>query len=404
MEDLITHSAICFPQFLEELLDGISLNYFEPTNVRILRSVLDLIHQERLVNLNTLELLLGKDFMDSPEFLKVLKADIVPDYLRLKNDLKQFLRLKKQTELSVKLAMASRSGSVFDQDFLDRYIDLDYEVKLRTLDEWISVFESSPDIPKLSTGIDFLDQHLDGGFELGQLVLVGGDPEAGKTLLTIQMAEFMLRNVKACFFCFEFSVLKYVRGLIQRGYQFLPRHYFIEDDFLGFDEFLYTIKLLITKKGVKVFVIDSQQMIKHRRLGANAEESESEKFSFLQTLAKRYGVLIFLIVQSSKVGKSSPFGSAKGGYLAHVYLQLTRPKFNECQWANASQRFFIRKLVILKNKQTGKAGFQYFMVDVNVYRLVACRSDQVPVMRRYELDPSAFEDATSEVDHDQELF
>ncbi|WP_369094649.1 hypothetical protein [Helicobacter bizzozeronii] len=39
--------------------------------------------------------------------------------------------------------------------------------------------------------MDFLDKTLEGGFELRQLVLIGGDPEAGKTMLGVQILRHM---------------------------------------------------------------------------------------------------------------------------------------------------------------------------------------------------------------------
>ncbi|WP_163534188.1 helicase DnaB [Helicobacter suis] len=391
MEFSITHSAICFPQFLEEFLDGIGLSYFEPVNAQVLGAVLKLYNQSGIVNLDTLKLWLGEDFMASAEVLRILEAQIVPDYLSLKEDFKRFIMLKRQSWLSVQLAKASRAGEIFNMEVLAPFVsELQTSIKLKTLEDYLLMLDQKPPIPKLATGLEFLDSHLDGGLELGQLVLVGGDPESGKTLLSIQIAEFMLHSVKGCFFCYEFAILKYVKGLKARGIKFLPRHYYLEEDYSGFEEFIYQIKLLI-KCGVKVFVIDSQQMIKHRLRGFNEESAESEKFSVLQTMAKRYEVLIILIVQNSKSDKSSPSGSIKGAYLAHVYLQLTRPKKYECKWATEQQRFFIRKLSIHKNKQTGRAGICFFAVDTNKYRIMPCMAEDSPI-NQLELPPSAFGD------------
>ncbi|WP_163556260.1 hypothetical protein [Helicobacter suis] len=81
MENSITNSAFSFPQFLEEFLDGLKLEYFDPANAQFLQAVLKLYNEGKVVNLDTLKLWLGEDFMTSPEVLKILEAQIVPDYL-----------------------------------------------------------------------------------------------------------------------------------------------------------------------------------------------------------------------------------------------------------------------------------------------------------------------------------
>ncbi|WP_163499769.1 DnaB-like helicase C-terminal domain-containing protein [Helicobacter suis] len=388
MENSITNSAFSFPQFLEEFLDGLKLEYFEPANAQLLQAVLKLYNEGKVINLDTLKLWLGEDFMTSPEVLKILESQIIPDYLNLKEDFKHYLFIKKQSWLSLQLARASRNGEIFNMELLNPYIQLEQNVKCLTLEDWLILYEQRPEIPKFSTGLEFLDTHLDGGFELGQLVLVGGDPEAGKTLLSVQIAEHMARFTKAAFYCYEFSVFKYIEVLKKRKVAFSLRDFFLDDEYPGFEEFIYHVKLLI-KRGVKLFVIDSQQMIKHRLRGFSDEQAESEKFNVLQTMAKKYMILIILIVQNAKSesGKSSPspFGSIKGAFLAHVYLQLTRPKSHECKWADIKQRYYIRKLTISKNKQTGRAGFIYFAVDTNKYRLIPCRSEQLPTNDQFSL-------------------
>ena len=55
-----------------------------------------------------------------------------------------------------------------------------------------------------ATGMDLLDDILGGGFTPGELVLIGGPPGVGKTILALQMARNMARNGEhPLFACYE---------------------------------------------------------------------------------------------------------------------------------------------------------------------------------------------------------
>lgn len=60
------------------------------------------------------------------------------------------------------------------------------------------------ELERISTGFDPLDQVLGGGFHAGDLMLLGGSPGAGKTIMSLQAARNLARNgVKAVYVCYE---------------------------------------------------------------------------------------------------------------------------------------------------------------------------------------------------------
>jgi len=76
------------------------------------------------------------------------------------------------------------------------------DVTISSVDDFTSyaflkekIKKESP-VPKIKTGLSFLDVKLKGGIEFGQFIGVMGDPEAGKTVLVTQI----LKYVSSCGF------------------------------------------------------------------------------------------------------------------------------------------------------------------------------------------------------------
>ncbi|BAO97555.1 KHP30-like phage protein [Helicobacter pylori NY40] len=72
-----------------------------------------------------------------------------------------------QEHLANELIKATRKSEIFDFDFLGKYIKLGSNRNGKYYWEWGEFFKSKPKIEKIHTGIDFLDNISDGGFEVG---------------------------------------------------------------------------------------------------------------------------------------------------------------------------------------------------------------------------------------------
>uniref|UniRef100_UPI0002BB6228 RAD55 family ATPase n=1 Tax=Helicobacter pylori TaxID=210 RepID=UPI0002BB6228 len=175
------------------------------------------------------KLKIGEKDFESKEFQQILAADSYPDYLNLKSDFKTHLCFQMQEHLSNKLKEATRKSEVFDYEFLDKYISLGIKRNGKYFWEWEEFFKNKPPIEKIETGVNFLDHLTDGGIEVGQMVLLSGDPEAGKTLLGVQCLTNAQQKYKVTYFGFEFSVRKHIETLREKNFNIKTDHYFIDD-------------------------------------------------------------------------------------------------------------------------------------------------------------------------------
>lgn len=89
--------------------------------------------------------------------------------------------------------------------------------------------------------------------------------------------------------------------------------------------------------------------------GRNMEEEESLKFSLLAKLCHSMGILVFLIVQTSKSDRDNPMGSKKGGHEASVIIRI-----EHCKAEIEALREFSEnsRMVILKKKQANRQALQ----------------------------------------------
>lgn len=330
-------------------------------------------NKSQVVQLETIRLKIGDEAFESKEFRSILEADSYPNYLDLKSDFKTYLSLKMQEHLANELIRATRKSEIFDFDFLGKYIKLGSDRNGKYYYEWEEFFKSKPKIEKIHTGINFLDNISDGGFEVGQLILLSGDPEAGKTLLGIHYIINAQQKHKVTYFGFEFSVRKHIETLNSKGFNMNKENYFIDDLSCEINELVSQIRSL-SKEGHKLFIIDSQMKIQAPIVGRTIEEAETAKFTILADLAKRLQVVIVLIIQNSKSDSYAPTGSRKGAHEAHIMIRIERIKNGELKHIkDYSERGKHRKVLILKNKQTGLQGIQFFRIDG--YRLFEVSTD-----------------------------
>ncbi|MGL2681305.1 ATPase domain-containing protein [Helicobacter pylori] len=357
------NSFINYPNDLEEFLQEIHISSFTLFNQKVIQALLEMKNKNQVVQLETIRLKIGDEAFESKEFSAILQADSYPNYLDLKSDFKTYLSLRMQEHLANELIKATRKSEIFDFDFLGKYIKLGFNRNGKYYWEWEEFFKSKPKIEKIHTGIDFLDNISDGGFELGQLILLSGDPEAGKTLLSIQYIANAQQKHKVTYFGFEFSVRKHIETLNSKGFKLNKENYFIDDISCEINELVLQIRSL-AKEGHKLFVIDSQMKIQAPIVGRTIEEVETNKFITLAELAKCLHVIIVLIIQNSKNDSYAPTGSRKGAHEAHVIIRIERVKSGELKHIKGyNERGKHRKVLILKNKQTGLQGVQFFRID-----------------------------------------
>ncbi|MGN8509329.1 ATPase domain-containing protein [Helicobacter pylori] len=360
MENLIVKSFLDYPQHIEDFLEDISLKSFSAFNQKVIKALVDMNRKNQPIRLETIKLKIGEKDFESDAFKSILATDSYPDYLNLKSDFKTYLCFQMQEHLANKLKEATRKSEVFDYEFLDKYISLGIKRNGKYFWEWEEFFNNKAPIEKIETGINFLDTVTDGGIEVGQMVLLSGDPEAGKTLLGVQCLTQAQQKNKVTYFGFEFSVRKHIETLKEKRFAIKAQNYFIDDQSCELNDLIFQIRTL-AKEGHKVFLIDSQMKIQAPIVGRTTEEVETAKFTALSEIARNLQVLVIFIVQNSKNDNYTPTGSRKGGHEAHLMIRIERlKKYDLPQIKDFVERGKHRRIVILKNKQTGLSGLCYF--------------------------------------------
>ncbi|RVY62889.1 helicase DnaB [Helicobacter pylori] len=382
MENLIMKSFLDYPKHIEDFLEDMSLKSFTPFNQKVIKALVDMNHKNQPIRLETIKLKIGEKDFESKEFQEILQADSYPDYLNLKSDFKTHLCFKMQEYLANQLKEATHKSEVFDYEFLTKYISLGIKRNGRYFWEWEEYFKNKPPIEKIATGIDYLDTITDGGIEVGQIVLLSGDPEAGKTLLGVQCLMHAHLQNKVTYFGFEFSVRKHIETLKDKNFAIKGDNYFIDDQSCELNDLIFQIRSL-AKEGHKVFLIDSQMKIQAPIIGRTIEEVETSKFTALSEIARNLQVLIIFIIQNSKNDSYTPTGSRKGGHEAHLMIRIERlKKYDLQQIKDFYERAKHRRILILKNKQTGLSGLCYFK-NVN-YRFFEIENQPHPQLTHDE--------------------
>jgi predicted ATP-dependent serine protease len=130
----------------------------------------------------------------------------------------------------------------------------------QTLYDLVKYYKSHPRPPKVETGVSELDNHFNGGLEMGQLIGIGGQPEAGKSILLEKIIGNVSSGFKSLYYTLEFSPREYAERNMP-----LPQYknILVDPETYLIDDIEKDIKLLAKYEGVKFVVIDSQMKLRH---------------------------------------------------------------------------------------------------------------------------------------------
>ena len=257
--------------------------------------------------------------------------------------MKKFEELKNQ---NIKLAFKiSNAESVQNHEEAIRLKKLLYSNKLTMLDlltvknekNSITAFELKEKISKMKpavryeTGLHYLDENLKSfngntGFEVGSLIILGGQSGAGKSHIMLEMLSNISKYKKCCFFNFEMGDRRLnhrLSNLLKTKEQF--DNFIINSGSRNINDLIMEISIL-ADDGVVFFAIDSKM-----KLTVDGSESEHQKISSitkrLSELAIKNDIIIFLINQISeenlKTGRMSFKGSGDQIYDADMALFLS---------------------------------------------------------------------------------
>ena len=346
LEQEILLSMVHYKEDIDEFLGITPRQVFSKKGSIILDKILAL-QSKKALSTHSLLNALTKEQQGDEYVLELFSKTPNSSFVNLAQELITAYKLKKQKENGLKMIKASDNNTLLDLTMLEKSVESN---EYKNLAQWIDYYATRPEQPKFKSKISFLDSVFDGGIEVAQLVLISGDPEAGKTTLGLQILENISHYAKVGFFSFEFTIEQYIRAKqSERKPPNLENMYIINE---GYE--LYTIAQNIKnlyRQGVKVFLIDSQMRITSPN-GRNMEEEESLKFSLLAKLCHSMGILVFLIVQTSKSDRDNPMGSKKGGHEASVIIRIEHCKAEIEALREFSENS--RMVILKKNKQTGK--------------------------------------------------
>lgn len=346
LEQEILLSMVHYKEDIDEFLGITPRQVFSKKGGIILDKILAL-QSKKALSTHSLMNALTTEQQGDEYVLELFSKTPNSSFVNLAQELITAYKLKMQKVNGLKMIKASDNNTLLDFTMLDKAVESN---EYKNLAQWIDYYSTRPEQPKFKSKISFLDSVFDGGIEVAQLVLISGDPEAGKTTLGLQILENISHYAKVGFFSFEFTIEQYIRAKkAERKPPNLENMYIINE---GYE--LYTIAQNIKnlyRQGVKVFLIDSQMRITSPN-GRNMEEEESLKFSLLAKLCHSMGILVFLIVQTSKSDRDNPMGSKKGGHEASVIIRIEHCKAEIEALREFSENS--RMVILKKNKQTGK--------------------------------------------------
>ena len=344
-------SFINYPKDMDSFLEKTTLKVFSNEAKEAINLIQDL-KTKNILNVHTFFESLSLNQKNSEYFQQLLTHSPTPNYLPLAEIFIHTYKMQQQQKIAQNLLEASAENTLLDLTLL--HLELDISAKeFKTLATWNDEYAKKPKPQAYKTNIPFLDNCFSGGFELGQLMLVFGEPEAGKTMFSLQILENLSSYTKVCFFCFEFTINDYLK---RRSNSNLvnPTSFFIINDGYDILEVAQNIKGMY-KQGVRFFLIDSQMRLTTTK-GRNTEEEESLKFSTLAKLCHSLNIFIILICQNSKSDKDNPLGSKKGGHEASIIIHIERVRLKKQDQNDDVAEYDpnCRIFKIKKNKQTGK--------------------------------------------------
>lgn len=218
-------------------------------------------------------------------------------------------------------------------------------------------FDTEPPLPKIPTGIQWIDtpKCLDGGFEAPNLIFLSGEKESGKTYLATTILENMAEaGHKVGFFPLEFGAKAYWQNLkIKYPHRDNKKriacrdNIYVEANVFDIADIVKKIRRM-HKKGVKFFFIDSKLRLTHKNFkGGTLAQMLSEVFSTLGRLTVELEVAIMIVVQMPKEnyasGKLSVKDCVDADHEAKVWINI-----------KVEEKTGLREITMGKNKQNYK--------------------------------------------------
>ena len=191
--------------------------------------------------------------------------------------------------------------------------------------EFLTRVKKNKDLKFYPTGLRWLDCELGGaGFAEGSFINIAGGSFAGKTSFVLELLKSMAESEKVCFFSYEMYEKILIRKFEYAKWDVL-KNIQIYQDGAQIDKIAARIRKL-SRKGYKIFAIDSRMKIRVSNDKASEYEKNNEISSKLSELTRTLGVIVILINQISeadlKAGRNSLKGSGDQVYDSDMIIYL----------------------------------------------------------------------------------
>ncbi len=179
----------------------------------------------------------------------------------------------------------------------------------------------------IPTGFELLDRRI-GGWEPGELIVIGSRPSMGKTCLGLSLMRnvAVVHDIACAYFTFETGVQHLTERIIaseaeiditklktgkltEKEWEKLEvnmrklldaKIFLISDPLLSPDNLHSTIERLVREKGVKLVVIDYLQLIIPYRMRRNREQEISTIIRKIKATAKELNIVVLLLSQLNR--------------------------------------------------------------------------------------------------------
>jgi len=168
---------------------------------------------------------------------------------------------------------------------------------------------------RLKTGIDFVDQMFSEGWVPGSVTLFTGDPGAGKSTLSLQIADaFSQQGILTVFNSAEEHVVQVKKAVDRLG---LENPFFVSNS-NNIDNVLKRCK----QNDVKVLIVDSLQTMGSGKLDPGNTKAMKSVVQKVIQYTKEYFIVSILIGHVTKNGTFGGPSSLKHMTDAHLHLDL----------------------------------------------------------------------------------
>lgn len=356
-EKSVLNSILFEPQLFQELEPSLySDDFYHQAHQDIFKSMSSLVHR----NLPIDEEFIKKELVSMKKFdenimLEILSANPIHNIKAYCEEVKELSTKRRLLHITTAIKRGVIEEELTSDEVISNVLqeiklieDNDSSsIKIRTQREAAIEAAAMPIMPKYETGVDIIDNHFNGGLELAQLVMVGGEKGSGKTAFTLQFLFNISNGFKSAYLSYEMPWYKIQKRFAKNkpnnkqldNFQIIDQGRDISD--------IEKIIRKLARDGTKFFTIDSLMKITNKYLKEKRNEQISDITNRLSRLCIELNIIIVLIVQVSKEDLRSGYMAVKGSgdadHDADVMFFIKKDKNNE------KKRYFICE----KNRQNG---------------------------------------------------